>query len=187
MRLWATGESIKACEKPPETRIFCEEGFWFRETFLQWSNVSDAKFIWPTPFPRSPIQALSIGLAIPFRFKEIPDSLTRIGYFSAYVSDGWGFMTAMLSKGGQLPKCPGGEMGHYCEFGRGRATFFLGGNPMTSNEKSGRFFAEAMHGLPAPEPFATTTSALHGKNRLLPKLKICLLSRHILDCVTDSP
>lgn len=183
MRLRGMGESISACSANRETRIFCEEGFWFRDAFLQWATAQDQEFLWPIPFPRDPIQAVSIGMALSFRFSEIPDSFRGLGHFSELIFDGWGFMTGIRVDNKLLRPCPPGKFQIYCEFGRGRASFFTGRIPETPSEKDGKAFALGMHGLPVPPRMGRFARILTGKEyNAETNLKNCLSLRHILDC-----
>ncbi len=180
-----TGGPIDNCLQEPETKIFCEEGFWLRDAFFQWSYKSNDS-AWPFPFPLSAVQAVSIGMALAFRFPFLPESYKYLGHYSSYLSDGWGFMSAISVKSVQ-PPCPSGELQKYCEFGRGRASFFNGQKAITPTEKAGRSFAEGMHGIPVPYPYDHISGVLRGKAVASLNLKKCLFSRHILDCAVTTP
>lgn len=181
------GSPVAECAADPRTKIFCEEGYWFRNFFLQWTNKSSAEKFWAYPLPLSGIQAVSTGMALAFRFSDVPDSFLSLGYFSKYIYDGWGFMTAMRAKELKtIPlRCPGGEFERYCEFGRARALFFSPRQP--DRDIPGLSFARSMHGIETKGWMGDIGKALRGIIPLSSSLKNCLLSQHLLDCNPQNP
>ncbi len=176
------GLPVVNCSTNPATKVFCEEGFWFRDFFLQWSGRADNRKYWAYPFPMSGIQAVSFGMAFAIRFPEIPISFHYLNHLTKYIYDGWGFMTGIQSKEKNIPlkNCPAGEFRRYCEFGRERALFFSANQ--SDQDIAGLSFARSIHGIETEGRMGIFGKILRGTLPLSASLKNCLLTQHLLDC-----
>ncbi len=175
------------CQKWQDRKLFCEEGFYFRDALFTWVYQDEIHRTWTWPLPIMPVQAVSIGMALGLR-NELPQVWLQETRISSYVLDGWAFMQTI--RAGRVP--PGlcrPYHGGYCEFGAGRALYFTGGIPSVHAEVTGLDFAHGMHRERTTNPWLKKISeAILSSDFNSVKDKMdCLSQNHLLDCELKAP
>jgi hypothetical protein len=171
-------------------RVFCLEGYYFQDAFQAWRFQPAIGNIWAFPLPSTTIQALSIGMALGYSGKPIPQSFLQLGHLTPYIVDGWAFILKIEHPQSSQSCWNGPWSAHHrpCAYGRGRAMFFIEDkNPADdggSTASEGLAFARAYNGSDRKpsQKLTQLIEALHSPDKQTEKFKLCLEQDHYINC-----
>lgn len=175
-------------------KVFCQEGWYFQSYLFYWGKQQTLPSLWAWPPFSKPIEALSAGMALAFLKLPVPMSYLQLEpIYSALVVDGWAFMDKLIAhtENRDLASCwdgPQFALRQYCEFGKGRARFFV--RDSSSVDDGGHMadlgleFARAFHRLNVKDKrLQSVARGITDPKSVSPELQRCLIQRHQSDCL----